>query len=289
MRPGSSVLGLETGDRVTIGTLRRAAAIVSAGDAAWTLALLHSGEVSKFVETMNRQAAMLGMNNTTYSDPDGWSSVSSTTGRDQMKLAIAYIQAHGEELPSLHAPLFMTYNEDDELAREPKKPNTNLLLGKYEGIDGLKTGTIPSSGFHFAATAERSDTRFIAIVMGVMDEDYVSSVNRRADEARLLLDWAFTNYRTWYPSLQDLEKSVPVKHGVLDTVSIRPEHQPEPITLPAVMMTDIPSEIAAPVHKGEKLGTLRWYNGSRLLSEITLIAETDVERRWRIAHALGFR
>ncbi|MDF1569401.1 MAG: D-alanyl-D-alanine carboxypeptidase [Spirochaetaceae bacterium] len=295
MRPGSSVVGLEPGDRVTIGTLRRAAAVVSAGDAAWTLAILHSGDIATFVDAMNRRAALLGMNNTTYSDPDGWSSVSSTTGRDQMTLSVAYIQAHKEELSHLHAPPFMTYTEDDDLTREPKKPNTNLLLGEYEGLDGLKTGTLPSSGFHFAATAERSATRFIAIVMGVLDVDYISSVNRRADEARLLLEWAFTNYRTWHPSLTEVEKSVPVKHGAVESVSIRPRTEPMPITLPrrenrpVVLMTEIHSEIIAPVSEGQKLGTLRWYDDSRLLSEIPLIAETDVEWHWRMTHALGLR
>jgi hypothetical protein len=68
-----------------------------------------------------------------------------------------------------------------------------------------------------------------------------------------------------------------------------------PITLPrrenrpVVLMTEIPSEIVAPVSKGQKMGILRWYDGSRLLSEIPLIAETDVERRWSIADALGLR
>jgi D-alanyl-D-alanine carboxypeptidase (penicillin-binding protein 5/6) len=189
----------------------------------------------------------------------------------------------------------MEYSDNDELTSKPRKPNTNLLLGHYDGIDGLKTGTLPSKGFHFAATAGREGTRFVVIVMGILDVDYIHSMNRRADEARLLLDWAFANYGTWYPSLSDFDRRIPVKHGTLDSVSVRPGSEPSPMTLPrrenqsVVMLIDTVSKITAPVSEGQKLGNIQWYYGGRLLSEVPLIAEADVERRWRFVDALGLR
>ena len=44
--------------------------------------------------------------------------------------------------------------------------NRNLLLRRYPGTDGLKTGYVHAAGYHIIATARRGDTRLIALVMG---------------------------------------------------------------------------------------------------------------------------
>ena len=43
---------------------------------------------------------------------------------------------------------------------------SNSLLGRYEGVDGLKTGFVCASGYNIVATAKRGDTRLIAVVLG---------------------------------------------------------------------------------------------------------------------------
>lgn len=44
--------------------------------------------------------------------------------------------------------------------------NSNTLLGKVEGVDGLKTGFVCASGFNIITTAKRGDTRLVAVVLG---------------------------------------------------------------------------------------------------------------------------
>ena len=44
--------------------------------------------------------------------------------------------------------------------------NTNHLLGKMPGVDGLKTGFTNAAGFNLAASAMRNGHRLIAVVMG---------------------------------------------------------------------------------------------------------------------------
>jgi len=44
--------------------------------------------------------------------------------------------------------------------------NHNKLLGKYPGMDGLKTGYISKSGFNLAASAKRNGHRIIGVVFG---------------------------------------------------------------------------------------------------------------------------
>jgi len=291
MRPGSSILGLSSGDESTLITLQRAAAMVSANDAAWTLALLSNGDEKSFVQRMNREAAALGMGNTLYTDPDGWSSLSVTSGRDQMKLVLYYLKHHPDVLEMLHALPWMVYQDEDRLAREPQKRNTNLLLERMDGVDGLKTGTIPSSGFHFIATAEREGTRFIALVMGIRAGSYAESLNRRAEEAGDLLNWAFSNYYSWRPrAIQRIR--IPVRHGDMQTVSLEVSmndlEEIEAVTLKKrnsetlSIMVERPEALTAPLGKGDAVGTVRWYTGSRLLAECPLRVERSVGKHWRL-------
>ncbi len=47
-----------------------------------------------------------------------------------------------------------------------QRHNANSLLGRYEGVDGLKTGFVCASGYNIIATAKRGDTRLVAVVLG---------------------------------------------------------------------------------------------------------------------------
>lgn len=44
--------------------------------------------------------------------------------------------------------------------------NHNKLLGKVNGVDGIKTGFVNASGFNLAASMVRGNNRIIAVVMG---------------------------------------------------------------------------------------------------------------------------
>ncbi len=287
MEPGSSVLGLTAGDEATLITLQRAAALVSANDAAWTLALLSSTSGTAFILRMNHEADAIGMRETVYSDPDGWSSRSQTTGADQMRLALHYLQEHPGVLDLVHAQSGMIYMDADKIANQTVKKNTNLLIGRVEGVDGLKTGTIPSAGFHFIATAEREKTRFIAVVMGIRAESYVDGLNKRSDDAAVLLEWAFRNYFTWKPGEPD-SIMVPVRHGDTDSVGLEITDAIESLTMkrsddrPIVIMVDAPEELTAPLEAGRIVGMIRWYQGGKLLLEYPLRITVGVERRWKI-------
>jgi len=60
--------------------------------------------------------------------------------------------------------------------------NTNHLLGKMPGVDGLKTGFTNAAGFNLDASAMRNGNRLIAVVMGSS-----SSAARNANVEGLLL------------------------------------------------------------------------------------------------------
>ena len=291
MRWGSSVLGLKEGDEATLLTLQRAAAIVSANDAAWSLALLSSSNPNDFIGRMNTRARSLGMSETRYVDPDGWSSLNETTAKDQITLSIAYLKAHAGILETLHSHQEMIYSDKDHLHEYPNKRNTNLLIGKYPGLDGLKTGTIPNTGFHFIATAERDGTRFLALVMGLQATEYREGLNKRAEEAAFLLDWGFRSFFTWRPDYPDIPELI-VKHGSHDRISLILEHAPIPMTLglsggTIEVVIDTAESLIAPVEEGQDAGTVSWIRDGKILQERRLITTTSVRRRWRLRDFLG--
>jgi len=64
--------------------------------------------------------------------------------------------------------------------------NSNLRLGVYPGMDGLKTGFTDPAGYCFTGTAERNGRRMIAVTMG-------STLESRYPDADALLDYGFAN------------------------------------------------------------------------------------------------
>ena len=67
--------------------------------------------------------------------------------------------------------------------------NTNKLLTKFPGTDGLKTGYYSESGFNIVATAKKEELRFIVVVMGS------PSGKIRDDVAMEKLKKAFSQYK----------------------------------------------------------------------------------------------
>ena len=90
----------------------------------------------------------------------------------------------------------MTIMENTPYAETLENHNYSLpgLAYGYEGADGLKTGSSPSGGFNYAATAKRGDTRLIEIVLGVGNwEDQTGELQRHAF-GNAIFDRAFATY-----------------------------------------------------------------------------------------------
>ena len=61
-------------------------------------------------------------------------------------------------------------------------PASNKLLGKYPGINGIKTGTTPQDGAHLVASVSIGDRSVIAVIMGATkkqrEAEMVALLNR---------------------------------------------------------------------------------------------------------------
>ena len=140
-------------------------------------------QAGAFVKKMNEKAQKIGMKNTAFYNCSGASAVSfeglytpegydangsnTATARDLATMVFHLIKEHPEftNQPKVTAMEGTPYEETFETY------NYSLPGAKYgfEGVDGLKTGSGPSSAFNYIATAKRGDTRLIEVILGVGD------------------------------------------------------------------------------------------------------------------------
>jgi len=182
-RMGGSQVYLAEHEVFTVDDLLYALMIQSANDAAVALAVHVAGSKARFVELMNRKAAMLGMRSTHFASPHGLppsrgQEPDVTTARDVALLARAVLR-HRET--TRYTSTRVHPLRDGKFVM---RTHNNLLLS-FEGCDGLKTGFYSRAGFSIAATAERDGVRMIAVVLGS------KSLQVRDSSARRLLTTGF--------------------------------------------------------------------------------------------------
>ncbi|MDA3811308.1 MAG: D-alanyl-D-alanine carboxypeptidase [Spirochaetaceae bacterium] len=287
--PGSSLMLLEEGQKVSFIDIMKGLAISSGNDAAYALANQISGSESVFVNNMNQLVRSLGYKHMYFEDPDGWSRFNVITAREYAEFSADYIRTFPYALNEVHSQQYFTYPKEENLPPDGarivtprKKKNTNILLGKVDGVDGLKTGYIDESGFNFTATAKRDGSRFIAVILGIKDIPYFEGIALRAEEAEKLLEYGFRNYKTLYPEIPEL-KPILIWEGREDTVAVEIERKPE-FTLSIDEMPSFRSsirmakELIAPVGKGDILGSVIYKTADREVDVINILASNSVEK-----------
>lgn len=183
-------MGFGTGTVVTVDNALKMLMVKSANDIAVVLAEGVAGSVDRFADEMNRASARLGMTQSNWVNPNGLPAENQiTSARDMAILARAVLIEFPEYdgYWGIHAI---------RLGKRILR-NTNSLLVRYPGADGMKTGYICASGFNVVATATRGNRRLIAVVLGAP-----SSAVRTA-RAAYMFETAFnSNGLTWLmPSL----------------------------------------------------------------------------------------
>jgi len=173
-RQPPSKLYLKAGQRVTIRSLIRAAAIKSANDAAVALAEAIAGSESAFAELMTAKARQLGMSRTTFKNASGLTARGHvSTPRDMARL--------GRHLFFDFPEYYNIFSRKSDRAAGKRIYTTNRLLSSYPGADGIKTGYTNAAGYNLVASAHRGDKRIVAAIFGGR-----SSRSRNAQMVKLL-------------------------------------------------------------------------------------------------------
>lgn len=203
-----SKIGLPIGAEITVELALKALIVKSANDVAVMLAERVGGSVDGFVEQMNATARRLGMTRTRFVNPNGLPADEQvTTARDLARLSRAVLR----DFPQ-YAELWAM--PDFQIGKR-RLASHNSLLRSFEGADGLKTGFICDSGFNVVASATRSGTRLMAVVLGE------PSSGDRTVRAASLLEHGFQHYgwKTFFDTT-DID-NLPMDKDAKPVVSIR--------------------------------------------------------------------
>jgi D-alanyl-D-alanine carboxypeptidase len=161
-RQEPSKLGLLKGDSLTVRQAILALVTKSANDVAVAFAEFMDRTEEQFAKRMTRQAYALGMRHTQFYNASGLPhTLQKTTARDMAILSGALWRDFPVESQAYFKASAFHF-------RGVTHKNHNHLLGKVEGVDGMKTGYIAASGFNLAASVKREGEkhRLIVVVMG---------------------------------------------------------------------------------------------------------------------------
>jgi D-alanyl-D-alanine carboxypeptidase len=154
-----SKLGLAPGQTIAVEDAIRALVTKSANDAAVVIAEAIGGDEDSFARLMTRKARALGMSRTVYNNASGLPDEEQlTTARDQVTLGRAIQDRFPRYYAYFKTPSFVFHGHAIR--------NHNRLLGKVEGVDGIKTGYTRASGFNLVTSMRRGNRHIVAAVLG---------------------------------------------------------------------------------------------------------------------------
>jgi D-alanyl-D-alanine carboxypeptidase len=154
-----SKLGLRPGSTIEVEDAILALVTKSANDVAAVVAENLGGSVEAFAAQMTRKARALGMTRTVYRNASGLPDPEQvTTARDLTILG----RAIQDRFPKQYKYFATRVFHHGRAAYR----NHNKLLGRVEGVDGIKTGFTRASGFNLLTSAKSGDRHIVAAVLG---------------------------------------------------------------------------------------------------------------------------
>ena len=162
--PGSKVGVLPVGHHVRVETLLYGLLLPSGNDAAVALAQHVADSVNAFVLRMNEEAARLGLGCTRYSSPSGYYNAGNYSCAADLAI-LAHVDLQQPRIAQVVRTYYAVLPFPIPGGRLYLYNNNPLLIYKYPGVTGMKTGQTEEAGRCLVATAERHGVRLGAIVL----------------------------------------------------------------------------------------------------------------------------
>ena len=279
MSVGGSTMFLNQYMDVTVEDLIQGMIIISGNDASVALAEHIAGNEETFAIYMNMYAEALGMKNTNYTNSSGLEDEEHfSSALDIAMLAGRIIDEFPEHF---HYYSQQTYQFDQAKDLKTGKPivqyNRNRLLRRDSSVDGMKTGYTKSAGYCLVATAQREDTRLIAVVTGAKSSD------ERNNAATALLNYGFRFFeeRTIIEAGTNYGEAQ-VWKGASDSVVMVAKEEVE-LTIAKGMYDEIESSIEvfgpviAPMPLDQPIGKLTMKLEGKVIAETDLFPGKTIE------------
>ena len=268
---GYSSLYTRPGERVAIEHLMNAMLVRSGNDAATALAVHVAGSVDEFVAMMNDKASELGLKDTNFTNPHGLDAGDQYSTADDLAVLSRYAMTK----PEFRRIVAQERVSVPTVAGTQVLEATNLLMGRYEGSTGVKTGWTDKAGYCVINSAQREGFELYAVVLGAANEA------QRFKDARELLDWGFAHYR---PQQLVSAGTVVAQAPVVDFLDVTVGAQVAEDRVESIFDIAGPvsrsvtvSAVKAPVRQGDRIGIATFTQGDQIIATVPLVASADVD------------
>lgn len=263
-------LGLPVGSSIKVEDAIKAVVIHSSNDIAVAIAEKLGGTEANFAAMMTRKAHAMGMGHTQYHNASGLPDRKQlTTASDLVVLA--------RHLAYDYPQYFHYFSLEDFRYRGRRYTNHNHLIGKYKGVDGIKTGYTNMSGFNLVSSVVRDGAHVIAVVMGgrsyrKRDTEMVRLLDKTFDRiekhpqlvARAEVPWQNIAKGTSTPIIAGFQLGPAAKTRALAVASLVPRPSPGAImdedTAESAVQADDPANVIAATPRPQPRTVLAAYH-----------------------------
>lgn len=268
---GSSMY-LQAGEKLTLETLLYGLLLCSGNDAAVAVAEHVGGSVEGFVDLMNETAHDLGMDHSSFANPNGLDHPDHySTARDMAVLACAAV--NNETLIRIASTKSVTIGGRT-------MTNHNKLLQYMDGCIGLKTGYTMAAGRTLVSCAQKNGQRLVAVTL--------QDGNDWADH-QSLYSYGFSSFPAKpCASLGKVVSRAAVSGGAVSSIPlIAAEAFSWPVCEGETITTEISltAPLCAPVQAGSQVGEAIFLLDGQEIGRVPLLSGTDVLPEWEPAIA----
>lgn len=290
-------VGILVGEVISVQELLYCLMIANAADAGNVLAYHFGGEsITAFVDKMNDYVKSLGCENTVFADPNGLKDGQQFTTAKEMAMIyedclnndyfaqIASMDYY--KMPATNKYYETRYLHTTNLCMDPDYSDYYCS----EVING-KVATDSNDVGYAVSTATNDGYSYLCVVLNGPQKDYDEdgkTENTAMVDTAKLYDWLFDTVKLRVVAKNStVVGEVKVNHSAdFDYVSLVPMMDvsalvPEGIDTESVYIKAIPeltkTEVDAPIHKGDVLGTAAILYADEEIARVDLVASFDVE------------
>jgi D-alanyl-D-alanine carboxypeptidase (penicillin-binding protein 5/6) len=266
---GESLMGLKTGEKVSVRDLLYGLILVSGNDAAHTLAVRAAGSQARFVRQMNRHAAALGLADTHYANPVGLDQRGNYSSAADLATLTRQL---------LRAPAFARIADSRTALlrslRPPRRIDTlNDLLYMAPWATGVKTGHTFDAGYVLVGSGQKKGVSLVSVAIGAPTEETRFSDNLE------LLEWGFAQYRRRLPVRRGQDLAEPEIRWSGGHLPLQAERSLQ-VGVRRGQRLDLrvgaPAEVEGPLRRGAKLGRANVFVAGRRVGSVPLRASRTV-------------
>jgi D-alanyl-D-alanine carboxypeptidase (penicillin-binding protein 5/6) len=278
---GESLMGLRTGQRISVRDLLYGLILRSGNDAAHTLAVDAAGSEKRFVAQMNRYAAALGLSHTHYANPVGLDEKGNySSAGDLMTLTRRLLREPDfAKIPDSRSAVLRSVHPQRRIE------SINELLEMAPWVTGVKTGHTFGALYVLVGSGQKHGISLISVVVGAWTDE------ERFDGNLELLEWGFRQYRHKRPIRrgQDLADpeirysggELPLRAEGSLAVGVRRGQR-------VAVRVHAPSEVEGPLRRGRKLGEATAFVEGRKVGSVALLTSRSIPKASAFDRARAF-